>query len=122
LFETSVLERPVGTSQFDYVQRLADSIEREVTFASQYGESGNNDQNPIAAVGILGSDAYDALLILQALRDRFPRAVFFTIDLDSRLVYADEYHWTRNLVIASEAAIKRLPTSPSSRPWGMSVR
>ena len=106
LFETSVLERPVGTSQFDYVQRLADSIEREVTFASQYGESGNNDQNPIAAVGILGSDAYDALLILQALRDRFPRAVFFTIDLDSRLVYADEYHWTRNLVIASHYGLE----------------
>ncbi|HSL04327.1 MAG TPA: hypothetical protein VK901_12430 [Nitrospiraceae bacterium] len=103
LFETRVLERPVGTSQFDYAQRLADSIEREVTLAPQYGE---DDQNPIAAVGILGSDAYDALLILQALRDRFPRAVFFTIDLDSRLVYADEYHWTRNLVIASHYGLE----------------
>jgi hypothetical protein len=103
LFETRVLERPVGTSQFDYAQRLADSIEREVTLTPQYGEG---DQNPIAAVGILGSDAYDALLILQALRDRFPSAVFFTTDLDSRLVYADEYHWTRNLVIASHYGLE----------------
>lgn len=106
LFETKVLERPVGTSQFDYAQRLADSIEREVTFASKYGKNKNDYQNPIAAVGILGSDAYDALLILQALRDRFPRAVFFTTDLDSRLVYADEYHWTRNLVIASHYGLE----------------
>lgn len=104
LFETRVLERPVGTSQFDYAQRLADRIERDVTVDSQY--KNDDDQNPIAAVGILGSDAYDALLILQALRDRFPPAVFFTTDLDSRLVYADEYHWTRNLVIASHYGLE----------------
>jgi hypothetical protein len=104
LFETRVLERPVGTSQFDYAQRLADRIERDVTVDLQY--ENDDDQNPIAAVGILGSDAYDALLILQALRDRFPRAVFFTTDLDSRLVYADEYRWTRNLVIASHYGLE----------------
>lgn len=102
LFETEVPERPIGTSQFDYVQRLADRIERDATVDLQYA----GDENPIAAVGILGSDAYDALLILQALRDRFPRAVFFTTDLDSRLVYADEYHWTRNLVIASHYGLE----------------
>ena len=104
LFETRVLERPVGTSQFDYAQRLADRIERDVTVDLQYED--NDDRNPIAAVGLLGSDAYDALLILQALRDRFPRAVFFTTDLDSRLVYADEYSWTRNLVIASHYGLE----------------
>lgn len=102
LFETEVPERPIGTSQFDYVQRLADRIERDATVDLQYA----GDENPIAAVGILGSDAYDALLILQALHDRFPRAVFFTTDLDSRLVYADEYHWTRNLVIASHYGLE----------------
>lgn len=102
LFETGVLERPVGTSQFDYVQRLADRIERDATLYTQT----KHTQIPIAAVGILGSDAYDALLILQALRNRFPRAVFFTTDLDSRLVYADEYRWTRNLVIASHYGLE----------------
>jgi hypothetical protein len=102
LFETGVHERPVGTSQFDYVQRLADRIERDATQDFQTEEV----QNPVTAVGILGSDAYDALLILQALRDRFPRAVLFTTDLDSRLVYADEYRWTRNLVIASHYGLE----------------
>jgi len=102
LFETRVLERPVGTSQFDYVQRLADRIERDATKDILIEQ----DKSSVAAVGILGSDAYDALLILQALRDRFPRAVFFTTDLDSRLVYADEYRWTRNLVIASHYGLE----------------
>ena len=49
LFETRVLERPVGTSQFDYAQRLADRIERDVTVDSQY--KNDDDQNPIAAGG-----------------------------------------------------------------------
>ena len=101
LFDTRVLERPVGTGQFDYAQRLADRIERDMAAAAE-----DNNQNPVAAIGILGSDAYDALLILQAMRDRFPGAVFFTTDLDSRLVYADEYRWTRNLVTASHYGLE----------------
>ena len=36
---------------------------------------------------MLGSDVYDKLLILQALRPAFPRAVFFTTDLNARLAY-----------------------------------
>ncbi|TKB57974.1 MAG: hypothetical protein E8D49_11250 [Nitrospira sp.] len=102
LFDTRVLERPVGTGQFDYAQRLADRIERDMAEVA----AGDNNQNPVAAIGILGSDAYDALLILQAMRDRFPGAVFFTTDLDSRLVYADEYRWTRNLVTASHYGLE----------------
>ena len=102
LFDIRVLERPVGTGQFDYAQRLADRIERDM--AEMAAE--NNNQNPVAAIGILGSDPYDALLILQAMRDRFPGAVFFTTDLDSRLVYADEYRWTRNLVTASHYGLE----------------
>ncbi|MDN5943148.1 MAG: hypothetical protein L0H94_14810, partial [Nitrospira sp.] len=102
LFDTRVLERPVGTSQFDYAQRLAARIERDMAEMAE----GNNNQNPVAAIGILGSDPYDALLILQAMRDRFPGAVFFTTDLDSRLVYADEYRWTRNLVTASHYGLE----------------
>ena len=102
LFDTRVLERPVGTGQFDYAQRLADRIERDMAASAEE----DNNQNPVAAIGILGSDAYDALLILQAMRDRFPGAVFFTTDLDSRLVYADEYRWTRNLVTASHYGLE----------------
>ena len=106
LLDSQVHERPVGTSQFDYAQRLADRIEREMAeVATAHNDEGDN-KNPVAAIGILGSDAYDALLILQAMRERFPGAVFFTTDLDSRLVYADEYRWTRNLVTASHYGLE----------------
>lgn len=106
LLDNRALERPVGTSQLDYMQRLADRIERDMAEVAQAAGEGDENQNPVAAVGILGSDAYDALLILQALRGRFPGAVFFTTDLDSRLVYADEYRWTRNLVTASHYGLE----------------
>lgn len=107
LLDTRALERPVGTGQFDYAQRLADRIERDMAeVANAVADEEGDNQNPVAAVGILGSDAYDALLILQAMRDRFPGAVFFTTDLDSRLVYADEYRWTRNLVTASHYGLE----------------
>lgn len=88
--DVQFLERPVGPSQLDYTRRLADRIARETS-----------ETTKVRAVGILGSDAYDALLILQALRDRFPTATFFVTDLDARLAYPEEYRWTRNLVIAS---------------------
>ena len=107
LFESRVLERPVGTSQFDYAQRLADRIERDMAeVANAAADSEDDNRNPVAAIGILGSDAYDALLILQAMRERFPGAVFFTTDLDTRLVYAEEYRWTRNLVTASHYGLE----------------
>ena len=106
LLDGQAHERPVGTSQFDYAQRLADRIEREMAEVAAAGNDEGDNKNPVAAIGILGSDAYDALLILQAMREKFPGAVFFTTDLDSRLVYAEEYRWTRNLVTASHYGLE----------------
>lgn len=80
-------ERPEGTGQLDYVRALAARIQDE-------GEGAK-------AIGILGSDPYDAVLILKALRPAFPHAVFFTVDLDARHLHASEYKWTRNMVVAS---------------------
>ena len=80
-------ERPEGTSQLDYVRALATRIQDE-------GEGAK-------AIGILGTDPYDAVLILKALRPAFPHAVFFTVDLDARHLHASEYKWTRNMVVAS---------------------
>lgn len=91
----SEAERPVGTGQFDYLRRLAQRIremERELS---------RNRRARIAAVGILGSDVYDELLILQALRPAFPGAIFFTTDLDARLLEPSQFAWTRNLIVAS---------------------
>ncbi|MGH7182593.1 MAG: hypothetical protein ACREJN_11525, partial [Nitrospiraceae bacterium] len=80
-------ERSEGTSQLDYVRALTARIQDE-------GEGAK-------AIGILGTDPYDALLILKALRPAFPYAIFFTVDLDARHLQASEYKWTRNMVVAS---------------------
>lgn len=80
-------DRPEGTSQLDYVRALVSRIHDE-------GEGAR-------AIGILGTDPYDALLIIKALRPSFPHAIFFTVDLDARYLHPSEYKWTRNMVIAS---------------------
>jgi len=83
----SMRDRPEGASQIDYVRALVARIHDE-------GEGAR-------AIGILGTDPYDALLIIKALRPSFPHAIFFTIDLDARHLHASEYKSTRNMVIAS---------------------
>ncbi|MDF0642681.1 MAG: hypothetical protein P0111_01515 [Nitrospira sp.] len=83
----SVGDRPEGTSQLDYVRALTARIYEE-------GEGAR-------AIGILGTDPYDALLIIKALRPSFPHAIFFTVDLDGRHLHPSEYRSTRNLVVAS---------------------
>jgi hypothetical protein len=82
------LEHPESVSQFDYLRRLCARIQAE-------------ERGRVRAIGIFGTDVYDKLLILQALRPCFPGAVFFTTDLDARLTHPSQYAWTRNLVIAS---------------------
>jgi hypothetical protein len=83
----SLRDRPEGTGQTDYVRALVDRIHEE-------GEGAR-------AIGILGTDPYDALLIIKALRPAFPHAIFFTLDLDARHLHPSEYKSTRNMVIAS---------------------
>jgi hypothetical protein len=80
-------DRPEGASQVDYVKALVARILEE-------GEGAR-------AIGILGTDPYDALLIIKALRPSFPHAIFFTIDLDARHLHPSEYKATRNMVVAS---------------------
>jgi hypothetical protein len=80
-------ERPEGTSQIDYIRALVARIHDE-------GEGAR-------AIGIMGTDPYDALLIIKALRPFFPHAIFFTVDLDARHLHPSESKWARNMVIAS---------------------
>jgi hypothetical protein len=49
----------------------------------------------------VGTDVYDKILVLQALSGQFPRAVFFTTDLDARLLDSQHISWTRHLLIGS---------------------
>ncbi len=46
--------------------------------------SAKQGEKGFRAIGILGSDVYDKLLILRALRPRFPDVVFFTNNLDAQ--------------------------------------
>jgi len=87
------IERAEGSSQFDYLRRLAATVEERTV--------GPGKRKDVKAVGVLGSDLYDKLLVFRALRPQFPKAIFFTTDLDARLVHPDEYEWTRNALVGS---------------------
>ena len=89
-------ERPEGRSQLDYVRRLVKTLQQAAA----------EIPGGYRAIGVLGSDVYDKLLILQALRSNFPQAIFFTTDLDAQLAHPDQWPWTRNLVIASHFGLE----------------
>lgn len=97
---TSELESAEGQSQFDYLRRLAERIRQ------RDDELRLNGAGRIAAIGVLGSDVYDKLLILQALRSDFPDALFFTTDLDALLLPQKKGRYTRNLLVASSYDLK----------------
>jgi hypothetical protein len=102
-----IVERsPDGRSQYDYLRRLVRRIE------------GTSDTKPIKAIGVVGSDVYDKLLVLRALRPKFPNCVFFTTDLDAIYSHADERQHTRNLLIASHFALNLGETlQPQTPPF-----
>jgi len=91
------IEKAAGRGQQDYLRRLsAQLIEMDRNFKRKalFGKG-------IRAIGILGSDVYDKIMILQALRPYFPQVIFFTTDLDASLLHPAEFPWTRNLIVAS---------------------
>lgn len=93
------LEHAEGRSQYDYLRRLTEEIE-ELDSNKEFAKNG------IKAIGIIGNDIYDKLLILQALRGRFKDKIFFTTDLDARYLHADQKEWARNLLVASNFDLK----------------
>ncbi len=102
-----IVERPPeGRSQYDYLRRLARRIEDA------------SDVAAIKAIGVVGSDVYDKLLVLRALRPKFPNCVFFTTDLDAIYRHADERQHTRNLLVASHFALSLGETlQPQTPPF-----
>jgi hypothetical protein len=84
-----------GQTQLDYFSRLGDKMQ-VIEKNLQRGGRGRLD-----AIGIVGSDVFDTLVILQILRPRFPDAVFFTTDLDARYSHPTEQEWSRNLIVLS---------------------
>ena len=87
-------EQPFGPARLDYARRLADLL------------PGDGPNAPVA-IGVLGNDVYDKLLILQALRERRPGVVFFTTDMDARLLTSAVRPWTWNLIVGSAYGLCR---------------
>ena len=79
------LRQPSGNHQFDYLRRIANQI----------------DNKDYQAIGVLGTDVFDKLLVLQALKPRNPDAVFFTTDLEAWYLHPSQYDWSRNMLVAS---------------------
>ncbi|NOS90234.1 MAG: hypothetical protein HOP34_17165 [Methylococcaceae bacterium] len=74
----ALIEPPEGQNQKDYLRRLAEHIaDLDRQFKNKADDKG------IAAIGVLGSDVHDKLMILEALRQYFPHKLFFTTDLDA---------------------------------------
>ena len=91
------LESPVGMSQLDYIARLAEKLIDECKRCSG---------KKLKAIGVVGSDVYDKLILFQALRERFSDIIFFTTDMDARLLHQDQFRWTRNVVVASNFGLE----------------
>jgi hypothetical protein len=82
----------VGYPRIDYLRRTVDELKRT-----------NIDWK---AIGVVGSDVYDKILLIRILRYYFPGTILFTTDLDARLLDPAEYPSTHNLLIASHFGLE----------------
>lgn len=98
---------PEGQNASDYLDRL---VEQLVELDGQ--ERARASGSGIRAVGILGSDPYDKLMILRALRPRLQDVLFFTTDLDARYAQPEEFAWTHNLIVASPFGLELTSAFP----------
>jgi hypothetical protein len=98
--DTQSLERPIGESQYDYLRRIGAQL-LKVNDELRKQPHEERQEKKIKAIGILGGDVFDKLLILRALRLEFPEALFFTTDFDEAFTIKSELPYTRNLIISS---------------------
>jgi hypothetical protein len=98
----SLIERAEGMSQFDYLRRLAQQIKaRDAELRAT-----THDGKGLRAIGVMGSDVHDKLLLLQALAPELPDAMFFTTDLDARYLHPREQPWARNLLVGASFGLR----------------
>lgn len=106
-----MLDQPIGPEQLDYTRRLARRLASthqglsDVPFLPKH----------VKAIGLLGSDVFDKMLMLQALKRELPEAVYFTTELDARYNLRSQIPWTRNIVTASGFDLQ---PPPGSEPHG----
>lgn len=65
-----------------------------------------DDEHEVKAFGVVGTDVYDKLLLLQALREQLGDVILFTIDLDARMMHHEQFEWTRNIIVASNYGLE----------------
>jgi len=87
-------EATEGVNQSDFLRRLARILKAKDVVLQRRGGG-------IRAIGLLGSDIYDKLMILRALRSEFPDAIFFTNNFDAHFERRADWHDVHNLVIVS---------------------
>ncbi len=102
--DTEAGVNPTGGSQRDYLRRIERSL---LDLHRQQQRAGGRG---ILAIGVVGTDVYDKLLILRAVHGRFPRACFFTTDLDAELVRPSELPFTRNMIVVSHFGLTLHPS------------
>jgi hypothetical protein len=88
-------EATEGSNQSDFLRRLAKTLRQQEQQWRNQGEGG------IQAIGVLGSDIYDKLMVLRALRPAFPNAAFFTNNYDAHFERPDDWDDVHNLIVAS---------------------
>ncbi len=97
------IERAAGDAQLDYLRRMRDALlERDAQLRAACGLGERFRQEcGVRAIGVLGNDYFDKLLVLQALKPVFGNAVFFTTDLNADMFHPQDNVFTRNLIVAS---------------------
>lgn len=103
-------DRAEGRTQYDYISRLAQHLMEVDESEHRQNRAG------IRAIGVMGNDVYDKLVVLDALRPRFPRAAFFAADLDARLIGGKAAASTRNLIVASAYGLALHPDLQGQAP------
>lgn len=104
------VEWPENRDQRDYIRRLVRDLQA----------SGDPDaQVPVRAVGVIGQDVHDKLLLIQALRPAFMEQTIFTTDMDARLFHPDVTRYMRNVVVSSPLPLSpqelRSPVKPTAK-------
>jgi hypothetical protein len=104
------IEMTEGVDQSDFLRRLARLLKDQDTSLKHTGDRG------IRAVGLLGSDIFDKLMILRALRRELPEALFFTNNYDAHFERRDDWVDVRNLIVASPFGPVLKVAQASDRP------
>jgi hypothetical protein len=92
--DTKTLGSHMSQGQQDYVRRMSERLH-------ELDNDLRREKRAIRAIGILGNNVFDKLLILRGLRPQFPDVVFFTTDFDEALTMGSELAWTRDLIVSS---------------------